>query len=171
MLTDKQQKWVEHLSETDKVKIFPYDPSCVEKFEEVESLIRRELGDGVEVRHCGATSLGISGQNEIDVYLPIAEGEFNKYLEPLSSLFGKPRSLYPLERARFVVEIGGKHIDVFLINKDDDGWRNSEKFESYLRSHPLALDKYRQLKEEGDGLSVREYYRRKIEFINEILGK
>ncbi len=45
------------------------------------------------------------------------------------------------------------------------------KFENYLKEHPQALEEYRKLKELGDGLSTREYYRRKIEFINDILEK
>jgi len=77
----------------------------------------------------------------------------------------------PVERARFVTEEGGKHVDVFLINRDHYGYQNMIRFETYLRFHPEALDEYRRLKENGDGLSVREHYRRKIEFINSILVK
>lgn len=32
MLTPAQQKWVDHLSDTNKVEIFPYDIKCNEKF-------------------------------------------------------------------------------------------------------------------------------------------
>ena len=113
--------------------------------------------------------MGISGQDEIDVYIPVAPSKFNKLIPSLTQLFGEPRSHYPLERARFVTIENGKHVDVFLINKDSDGWLNGLKFEKYLKSHPKALEAYRKLKESGNGLSTREYYRRKIEFINQIL--
>ncbi len=89
----------------------------------------------------------------------------------LEKLFGKPRSHYPLERARFVTSVGGKHIDVFLINEKCSGRLDSVKFEKYLKEHPETLRDYEQLKEQGDGLSTREYYRKKIEFINDVLGR
>lgn len=171
MLNSDQQKWIDHLSDVDKIVIKPYDPTCIEKFEKVENIIQKNLGNEVELKHCGATSWGISGQDEIDTYLPVPEANFDKYIPKLEKLFGKPRSHYPLKRARFVTEIDGKHIDVFLINSETDGWTNAVKFESFLRKNPKWLDKYRRLKEDGDGLSVKEYYRRKIEFINSILKK
>ncbi len=65
----------------------------------------------------------------------------------------------------------GKRIDIYLINKDAPSYLNGVRFENRLKSHPDDLDRYKILKEEGSGLSVREYYRRKIEFINEILAK
>ena len=78
-------------------------------------------------------------------------------------------SHYPLERARFVTVEAGKHVDIFLINASSRGWRDGVQFEAYLKSHPAALERYCLLKEAGAGLSTRAYYRRKIEFINEIL--
>lgn len=171
MVTIEQQKWIDHLSDENKIVIKPYDPSCIEKFERVKNNIQNFLREDVEIRHCGATSLGISGQDEIDVYIPVVQKYFNNYLPKLTQLFGEPRSHYPLERARFITEVDTKHIDVFLINSEGEGWINSVKFENYLRNNPESLERYKKLKEDGNGLSVREYYRRKIEFINEILDK
>lgn len=62
-------------------------------------------------------------------------------------------------------------MELFVINKEDKGWTDSCIFEDYLKSHPEALEAYKVLKEEGAGLSTQEYYRRKTEFINEILEK
>lgn len=171
MVTIDQQKWIDHLSDKVKIVIKPYDPSCIEKFERVKNIIQNFLREDIEVRHCGATSLGISGQDEIDVYIPVIKKNFNNYILKLTQLFGKPRSHYPLERARFVTEVDKKHIDIFLINSESEGWIKSVKFENYLRNNPEFLEKYKNLKENGNGLSVREYYGRKIEFINEILKK
>ena len=171
MLTLEQEKWIAHLSNKDKISIIPFDPTSEEKFQQVKKKIQSALGKEVPVEHHGATSLGISGQDEIDIYIPIALTKFNSLVELLKSIFGDPRSLYQLERARFVTEEGNKHIDVFLINKEHDGWKNTLRFEKHLKSNPLDLQKYKQLKENGDGLSVQAYYRKKIEFINDILSK
>lgn len=171
MLTSKQLKWIAHLSDKDKVVIKPYDPTTAEKFEAVKKRIRSFLGDETQILHRGATNLGISGQDEIDVYIPITTSSFDSFIQRLTELFGKPKSYYIRERARFVTIEQGKHVDVFLINKDSDAWGNGIVFEDFLKKHPSALEKYKKLKEEGNGLSVREYYRRKIIFINYILKK
>ena len=171
MITTNQQKWIDHLSDEDKIVIKPYDQTCNEKFEKVKNKIHFFLGKNIEIKHCGATSLGISGQDEIDIYIPVIKKYFNNYIPKLTKLFGEPRSHYPLKRARFVTEVDKKHIDVFLINSESDDWINSVNFENYLRNNPKFLERYKKLKEDGNGLSVKEYYKRKTEFINEILKK
>ncbi len=170
MLTSEQEKRIAHLSEEDEIKISPFDPSAEEKIQRVRERIREGVKD-IRVEHCGATSLWISGQDEIDIYLPVAPEVFDCLIGPLTKMFGRSRSLYPLERARFVTEQDGKHVDVFLINQDHAGWINGVIFRDYLKSHPRALEEYRKIKEEGDGMSVRGYYRMKMEFINDILSK
>lgn len=89
----------------------------------------------------------------------------------MTKAFSKPRSLYPLIRARFRIEGFNKHVDVFVINKEDKNWIDSEKFTNYLLKNPKVLERYRELKEDGDGISVKKYYTRKIEFINGVLTK
>lgn len=36
MLTAKQKKWIDHLSDETKIKIVPFDPTSQEKFERVK---------------------------------------------------------------------------------------------------------------------------------------
>ena len=170
MLTPDQEKWIAHLSDNDHITIVPFDETAKDKFEAVKMKIQVALGGDIRVEHRGATSLGISGQDEIDVYIPVPEGQFNPMLAPLTTAFSEPRSHYPLERARFVTFEEGKHIDIFLINKSCKAWVDGVKFEDYLKSHRTALNQYRLLKESGQGLSTREYYRHKIEFINDVLS-
>jgi GrpB-like predicted nucleotidyltransferase (UPF0157 family) len=170
MLRPEQEKWINHLSNEDPITIVAFDATAAEKFEAVKKQIQAVLGENIQVEHRGATSLGISGQDEIDVYIPVAEESFNSLFALLSAAFGSPRSHYPLERARFVTFEKGKHVDIFLINDACRGWLDGVAFEDYLKSHPAALESYRLLKESGHGLNTREYYRRKIEFINSILN-
>ncbi len=169
MLTLKQKKWISHLSKTDKIVIKPYDKSAPNKFKKVRKFIQERLGNKVLLEHHGATMFKISGQNEIDTYLPVEPEDFNGYIEKIKTIFGEPRSLYPMERARFTFVLGRKHVDIFLVNKKDKGWTNLVAFEDCLTKHPKALEEYRILKEKGNGLSVQEYYRRKDIFINRIL--
>jgi GrpB-like predicted nucleotidyltransferase (UPF0157 family) len=169
MLIFEQEKWIEHLSDTDAIFIVPFDATTEEKFQRIKAKIQEALGGNVRVEHHGASSLGISGQDEIDVYIPTAPDSFDEVVDSLKGIFGEPRSLYPLRRARFVTEEEGKHIDIFPINEESDDWKDLVKFETILRNDPIKLGEYRKLKESGNGLTTREYYRRKIEYINEIL--
>jgi len=171
MLTQDQEKWINHLSDTDKIKIVPFNPRSQEEFEKIKALIQSKIGSTVRVEHRGASYLGISGQNEIDIYVPVPQKNFNDFVTQLSKLFGEPHRVYPLERARFNAPDNGIRIDIHLVNEEHDNWLNSEKFENYLKMNPAVLEEYRLLKESCDGLSVREYYRQKLEFINKILEK
>jgi GrpB-like predicted nucleotidyltransferase (UPF0157 family) len=169
MLTKEQEEWLSHLDDKNKVEILPYDPKTRGIFEIVKKEIQGYLGD-IEVLHRGSTALGISGQGEIDVYIPVDEKAFNKRLGELIGYLGKPRSLYDLNRARFVKYIDNIKIEIFLANKDSEDWKNSVKFEDYLRKNLKALQDYKKLKEESQGLSSQQYYRKKLEFINQILS-
>lgn len=169
MLTSEQKKWISHLS-TKKVRIIPYNPKVKSVFQKIKKEIQKVLGK-VKVVHCGATSLGISGQGEIDLYIPVSKNLFNKYLKKLIQHFGKAGTIYSLRRARFVKYVDSIKVEIFLINREISDWKNSVKFENYLKQHPEMLDKYRKLKEDGNGLTIQEYYQRKLEFFNQIMKK
>jgi GrpB-like predicted nucleotidyltransferase (UPF0157 family) len=171
MITEKQQQWLDHLKMEDRITIVPYDPKSPEIFEKVKDRVIQTLGEGYDVKHRGASYLKISGQNEIDTYIPVAPCDFDTTVRKMATHFGEPKSNYPLVRARFSLQGFEKRIDVFVINENDEGWTESEIFTNYLISHPEALFAYRKLKEDGNGLSSKEYYTRKAEFINEILVK
>lgn len=171
MLSKKQKDWLNHLSSEKKINILPFDPRVNEIFLKVRDKIQDNLGKDTIVEHRGASSLGISGQDEIDVYVPVPPSVFDSYIPKMSKVFGEPRSLYPLERVRFSEEIDGKKIDLFLINEEHDDWINGCKFENYLKLHSKDLDKYKRLKEEMNGFSVKDYYTKKNKFINKTLRK
>ncbi len=171
MVTPEQEQWLRHLNNSNSVKIFPYDEQAGEKFERIKSLLSSILGVEQKIVHKGSTSLKISGQKEIDIYIPVTLARFNSILTPLEQVFGEPRSHYPLERVCYVATIDGTKVEIFVINSESKGWLDSVQFEKYLLEHPEELEKYRILKEESIGLSTRAYYRKKIEFINSILDR
>jgi len=171
MITEEQQIWLDHLDDTDKVEIFPFDETSEEKFQQVKKEIQDFLGIQCIVEHRGASSLKISGQNEIDVYLPVASEKFNELIISLEKLYSKPKSCYPLKRARFVRFIDNKRIDIFVVNADDHSWADLVTFHEFLLLHPAELENYKLLKENLSGLSTRKYYQKKIEFINSVLAK
>jgi GrpB-like predicted nucleotidyltransferase (UPF0157 family) len=171
MITLEQQKWIDHLSDTSKTEIFPFDPKSGDKFEQIKSQIQSILGTDIEVLHRGASSLGISGQKEIDVYIPIPPEKIDEFAVEMEKVFGKPKSIYLLERTKFLAYIDGTKLEIMLTNKDHQNWVNGERFFNYIKGNKEALESYKKLKEEGNGVSCREYYRRKTEFINDVLSK
>ncbi len=171
MLTPEQEKWIAHLSNEEKITIVPWDSATPQIFEKVKERIQKGAGNDIKVFHYGASGLGISGQDEIDVYVPVPPDRFNSLAAVFNGFLGEPGSRYPLKRIRYKIEQDGKRVDVFLSNEDHPDWINLLKFNKYLKDNPQALKAYRILKERGHGLTVREYYRRKLEFINDILSE
>lgn len=172
MLTTKQKEWLAHLSNTDKIVVKPYDPNSQSLFEEVKKKVLECLGESYEVLHRGASYLKISGQNEIDIYVPVSSNQFDETIRKMKDSFGEPKSLYPQVRAKFRMrDFPEKDIDVFVVNKSDSRWIELETFTQYLLDNPSVLEKYRKLKEDGNGLSVKKYYTQKIEFLNNVLEK
>lgn len=176
MLTNKQKHWVSQLSNVKKVKIIPYDSKVKKIFEIVKTEIVSFLGsayDGrsVEVLHKGATSMEISGKGDVDIYVPVPPSMFNSYLKKLTKLYGQSPSIYHLERVRWNKIVENIEVEIFLINKKHKAWTECVLFEDYLKKHPKALTAYETLKQEADGVSSREYYTRKLEFMNSILTR
>lgn len=169
MITPAQQKWIDTLSDR-KVSIVPYDPKTDELFAVVREKIFAVLGPEALVDHGGASSLGISGQDEIDVSIVAEADKFDEYIPKLEKIFGPVRSRYA-DRARFEVKEDGKKIDLKIVDASHVNYLEGKKFEAYLRNHSKDLGNYRILKETADGVTVKEYYSRKTEFINTTLEK
>ncbi|MFA6547937.1 MAG: GrpB family protein [Candidatus Magasanikbacteria bacterium] len=168
MFTEEQSQWLKHLSDTEKVSIIPYNPKTEEVFRKIKNELIEILGK-VRILHKGSTALKISGQGEIDLYIPIGKRGFNIFVEKLSQCLGAPGSLYVLERARFVKYIDDIKIEIFVINKNNDSWKKSVRFEKYLKNNLKALAEYEGIKNKANGLSIRQYYTLKTIFINKIL--
>ncbi len=169
MITSEKQKWLDHLSDEKTASVIPWDPACVGQFEKTKKMVQETLGAEQPVVHRGASSLGISGQNEIDAYAPVAPADFDQTVEAMKKRFGEPASFRPPARARFVIDVEGKHVDVFIINREHPDWTDMETFQRYLTSHPAALEEYRRLKESLSGKSIKQYYTEKVKFIDKIL--
>lgn len=171
MLTKHQEKWINTLFTDKMIKIIPFDPTCKEKFEKVKSMVHSHIDKSIEVLHRGASNMGISGQDEIDIYIPVKPKDFNHLIPQLAKLFDTNKEIYEMERKRFATNIDGKHIDVFLVNEEHISWVDNAEFDNRVRNNPDLLEKYKQMKELGDGSTVQEYYRKKTEFINEVLER
>jgi GrpB-like predicted nucleotidyltransferase (UPF0157 family) len=169
MLSEKQKAWLNHLSDTNKVKITPYDPKVKEIFNGQKQEIQSVLGEDAVILHEGASAWGISGKGDIDIYIPVLVTEFNNTFKKLKLSLGEPGSYYQDERVRWNTELDDTEVEIFLVNQDATFWKDSLVFWDYIKSHPETLEEYRKIKEAAEGTSTREYYTRKVEFINKVL--
>lgn len=171
MLKKADINWLSHLSNSSKVKIVPYNPKVKKIFEKQKKELLAILGKDIEVLHLGSTSFGILGQGEIDLVIPTSLDRFSEFIEKLKKVYGKPKSFSPNNRVRFNHKQDDINIEMVIVNRDSEGWKRNIAFENYLKSHPESLEVYKKLKETCDGIGMKEYYRRKMEFINDILEK
>lgn len=168
-LTKDQEKWLNHLTDTDKVKIIPYDSRVKEVFKQQQKDVQSILGDDAIVLHKGASAWGISGKGDVDIYIPVAAEYFDHYFGKLKQAFGEPGNYYPKERVRWNKQVDDIEVEIFLVNQEATFWKESLLFWDYIETHPNMLDEYRRIKEKAGGRSIREYYTRKVIFINKIM--
>jgi GrpB-like predicted nucleotidyltransferase (UPF0157 family) len=171
MLSAADKKWLANISDNEKIEIIPYDPNAEALFSKQKEQLKDILGPNIKVLHVGASGMGISGQDEIDIAIPIMAKHFDTLVDKLQKKYGKPDSFQPGIRARYNMYHSGKKMEVALINQQSPQWQRTITFERYLKTHPELLKAYKELKEMNNGRSKREYYHQKIEFINDILDK
>ena len=165
MLSSDNISWLKRLSNQERIQIVPYNPRTKTIFDVERKYIRSILGNRVRIVHRGATSLKISGQVAVVFNIPFSLKDFDPYLSKLITVYGKPGSLYPTERAKFNIVRSSIPVEIILINTATDAWTKGLAFEHYLKSHPKELNAYRDLKEKCDGVDLREYYTKKLSLL------
>ena len=115
----------------------------------------------------GASALGISGQNDIDIYAFSDSGEFAEFLPGLIKLFGKPLH----KRETFVewkYKKNGFDTEFYLTEKDSETMKKQIGVFETLKKSKSLLKQYDKLKSSMDGRSFREYQKKKYEFYHRI---
>ena len=169
MLSQEQQAWLNKLSDTDAVRIAPYDPRAREVFQQQAAALREVLGAEAVILHKGASAWGISGKGDVDIYIPVAAEQFDATVEQLKPLLGEPASRYPLRRVRWRRLAHDIEVEIFVANQSAAFYQDSLLFWGHVETHPATLAAYEQVKAEAAGLSTRAYYTRKAIFITKIV--
>lgn len=166
MLTENQEKYLEKIPESKIAKIKPWDPRTKEIAEDLIAKIR-STEPALSVLWMGASALRIAGQNDIDMYICASEKDFQKYLSSLENIFGKPVS--GISIIKWKLQINGFDVELYLTDPGTPSMREQIKVFEILKSDPALREAYERLKLRVNGLSFREYMRRKYEFFNELL--
>lgn len=154
---------------TDKyVSIKPYNPAVTRTGEKLVRMIHTFYPD-LKINFIGSSVLGISGQKDIDLIIESPPKDFHLYLSGLISVLGEP-----VKRRKNLIEWDTKLedciIDVLLLDHSNPIGRKTIKTYERIKKNTAFLKQYEKLKLAADGVSLREYKRRRLEFFNMVDG-
>ena len=165
MLTESQEKYLAGIPENANADIEPWDPSAAEFAKNL--ITELEQATGLETFWGGSLALGILGQNDVDLFLFSEPENFHTHLPEITSILGEPK--YKLsDRILWRTTKDSYRIDACLGSKNAEGVQSDIFFSNSLKNDDALLQEYIALKE--NGLSAREYYKRKNEFYNRIVA-
>lgn len=148
------------------VQILPFDPDTKNIGVDLVRKIRAKHRD-LQVHFVGSASLGIPGQKDIDLLAECQPKDFHKYLPALIEIFGNDYK----RRAKFVewhITYKGCDVQLMLIDPMHRTFRDIMEVSSLFKEDKALLEKYKQIKIDCNGESLREYKRRRLEFFNQI---
>lgn len=169
MLTKDEIDFLNKIPVDKKVQIHPFNPKVANIAEDIIKSINNIYPD-LEVKHMGASALGISGQNDVDVYAFSNPSGFDKYLSGLVSLFGEP--LHKHETfCEWKFKRNEFNIEFYLTAKKSETMEKQIRVFETLKNNSDLLKEYENLKSSMNGKPFREYQEKKYEFYHRILEK
>lgn len=167
MLTQDEKNYLSKIDLNKKVFVNPFDPKAKKVGNSIVSKIKKEFPKLV-IHFMGATSLGIAGQNDIDIYAISNPRDFSKYLPTFEKLFGKPKSIHDtFMEWDFVQE--DYPIELYLTDDSSPSMKRQIKVFNVLKANQELRKEYEVLKLKFDNKSFRDYQKAKYEFYNKIL--
>ncbi len=168
MLTSNQEKYLLTIPEDKVVKIIPFSPKSREITEEVIRQVHQVFPE-LEVLFIGAAALGIFGQNDLDINILCPTGDFDKYCPGLTKVFGEPAIKGTSIKWSFAR--GEYEVELYLTDPESPSFKEQLRVFNLLKNNAELLKEYEELKKSSEGISFREYQKRKYEFYNRILGQ
>lgn len=165
MLTPGNVQYLLTLSDTEPVKVQPFNPAVSAVALSIVSELKTLLPTA-RVVYFGASALGLSGENDIDIGI-IDEAEFRSGAPHLTNAYGASTNYDEKNSAMFWDFMrGGFAVQIFLT--DELVGRQLEHIENHerLAADPSLRTEYEHLKLASEGVSKREYMKRKMEFLN-----
>lgn len=142
--------------------IKPFDPITHRTGNELVKQIQ-QAEPKLKVYFVGSAALGIAGMKDIDLILATKKQNFTAFTPKLSKLLGKPEK----EKEQFIewkLQKNGCKVEVILLDPTSRMFRlQMEVHHKLMKSKPLR-EAYNHLKITANGVSVREYQRRKVTF-------
>ena len=163
---------------TEPVRIEPYDPAWLTKFEEERALLADTIGDWVVggIHHVGSTAVpGLAAKPIIDILAGVVDLTSSR---PCIDLLAKLDYVYAPYRADEMhwfckPDPSRRTHHLHLVPADSNRFRDELAFRDHLRAHPVAAADYEALKRELARRFEHDreaYSEAKGEFIRSILS-
>lgn len=145
------------------ISITPFDPKSQKYGRELVQKVKKVLPD-LNIQFVGAASLGLpQGDGDIDLIASAKPQDFTRYLPKLNSVFGTPVKVRP-DFVEWHCQYRGFAVELALADPESPIFTDPLDAYNLLNDHPDLLRAYSQLKLESNGVSQREYKRRKLDF-------
>lgn len=170
MLTPNEKHFLDNLPSevaNKKITISPYSDKIKETADSIISSISKMFPE-LPVRFMGASGLGISGQNDIDIYALSPEDKFSDYLFKIEQSLGKHTGESPGSIAWKFIK-NGYDVEFYLTDPESPSMQRQIKVFETLRNNPTLLHEYKALKENLNGSTFKEYQEYKYDFYHRIL--
>lgn len=167
MITEQQEKYLRTLSDTQTVHIKAFDVRARDTAEELIVELKRCFSE-INIIYFGSSALGISGENDVDL------GIVNSVLAPtykkLREMFGSELK-YDEKRhiVRWEFMRNGFKVELFLTDSISPELQEQIETQKLLLHDASLRADYEEIKRAAEGVSIREYTKRKMEFFNKIL--
>lgn len=166
MLTEGQKNYLMKLSpeRADSIiKIKPFNSSLAFIANRIIEKIKKEVSTA-DPRFMGASALGISGQNDIDIYVICSQDLKEGYVLKLGKIFGEQT------KSKWHWFEEGQEVSVYLSDPEDDKFKEQLEIFKIFKNNQQILKDYENLKTSMNGKTYREYQIAKYEFYNQVLG-
>lgn len=168
MLTTDEKDYLAKISKNKKVIIQPFNPLATKIAQDIIKKVH-QITKNLKVVHMGASSLGISGQKDIDIYAFSQPKDFPKYLPKLINILGQPIR-QQTDHIDWEWEKGGYQVELTLTNPNSEPIKRQIRVFEILKRNKKLLKKYENLKEKFNGKSYKAYQKAKYEFYHQILN-
>jgi len=169
MLSWDEEDYLNKIPEDKVVKIFPYSKEIEGIVEEITNKISSVLPK-LKVKHMGASSLKMSGQGDVDIYIFSNQKDFDKYKPVLVRIFGNPKS-EKYDSIAWKFEDKNHEVELYLTDPTSIPMQRQMKVFEILRDDLILRKEYEELKANMNGKTFKEYQRKKYEFYHKILDK
>ena len=166
MITESQENYLASLPNGKTIIIKPFDPKAQEVAQGIVEKLKEILPES-QIHFGGASALGISGQNDIDINILTTPAEYEKYIPLIQQVFGEPTKRGTSIKWEVVQE--GFDVELYLTDKDSSGLQDQLKVFDILYNNQVLRKEYEQSKLPYGEIDFKDYMRKKYEFFNKIL--
>jgi GrpB-like predicted nucleotidyltransferase (UPF0157 family) len=166
MLTTFQQRYLTQLSRDERVRVQSFQPDSLLFVHELTNSIKRELPH-LDVRHIGATALGVDGKGDIDLVL-LGSRENHWYDKGvLEFMFGAPWRRVR-HNTHWHLTYRDFSLDLHLTHATSPIARMMLDTHKRLQHDTHLRNEYARLNRASASMYAHDYHRRKYEWFNSL---